>query len=182
MERIAECWPGGCFINLSRAFQYNLTNIYNARNNIYAENIKLKLWMCAQSMALGTRTKFQPENSHKKYDFGNIQMSREANLKDMVRVKEPHGVSRPGVNTELFMSQCLLSVTQIITARKDCITHTITFYFLVCISVLRVVRQKHAYWYQLNLLPEKLCTLLFKSNGIFFCGDKIWCLFLRYRL
>ena len=26
------------------------------------------------------------------------------------------------------------------------------------------------------------CTLLFKSNGIFFCGGKIWCLFLRYRL
>ena len=25
-------------------------------------------------------------------------------------------------------------------------------------------------------------TLLFKSNGIFFCGGKIWCLFLRYRL
>ena len=95
-------------------------------------------------------------NSHKKYDCGNIQMSREANLKDMVRIKEPHGVSRP--NTELFMSQCLLSVTQIITATKDCITHTITPYFLVCISVLRVVRQKHAYWYQLNLLPEKLCT------------------------
>ena len=25
-------------------------------------------------------------------------------------------------------------------------------------------------------------TLLFKSNGIFFCCGKIWCLFLRYRL
>ena len=31
----------------------------------------------------------------------------------------------------------------------------------------------------LNVLNT--CTLLFKSNGIFFCGGKIWCLFLRYR-
>ena len=35
--------------------------IYNARNNIYAEKFKLKLCTCAQSMALGTRTKLQLE-------------------------------------------------------------------------------------------------------------------------
>ena len=53
--------PGGRFTNVSRALQNNLAKIYNARNNIYAENFKLKLCTCAQSMALGTHTKFQPE-------------------------------------------------------------------------------------------------------------------------
>ena len=50
---------GGCFTNVSRALQMNLAKIYNARNHIYSEDIKLKLCTCAQSMALGTRTKFQ---------------------------------------------------------------------------------------------------------------------------
>ena len=40
---------GGCFTNVSRA----------PRNNIHAENFKLKICACAQSHALGTRTKFQ---------------------------------------------------------------------------------------------------------------------------
>ena len=53
--------PGGCFTNVLRALQNNLAKIYNARNNTYAENFKLKLCTCAQSMALGTRTKFQLE-------------------------------------------------------------------------------------------------------------------------
>ena len=53
--------PGGCFTNVSRALQKNLAKIYNARNYIYGENSKLKLCTCAQSMALGTRTKFQLE-------------------------------------------------------------------------------------------------------------------------
>ena len=53
--------PGGCFTNISRALQNNLAKIYKARNNIYAENFKLKLCICAQSMALGTHTKFQLE-------------------------------------------------------------------------------------------------------------------------
>ena len=46
---------------ISRALQNNLAKIHNARNHIYVENFKLKLCMCAQSMALGTRTKFQLE-------------------------------------------------------------------------------------------------------------------------
>ena len=41
--------------------QNNHAKIHNARNPIYSENSKLKLCMCAQSMALGTRTKFQLE-------------------------------------------------------------------------------------------------------------------------
>ena len=53
--------PGGCFTNVSRALQNNLAKIYNARNHIYYENFKLKLCTCAQSMALGTRTKYQLE-------------------------------------------------------------------------------------------------------------------------
>ena len=52
---------GGCFTNVLRALQNNLAKIYNTRNDIYGENFKLKLCTCAQSMALGTRTKFQLE-------------------------------------------------------------------------------------------------------------------------
>ena len=52
---------GGCFTNVSRALQNNLAKIYNASNHIYGENFELKLCTCAQSMALGTRTKFQLE-------------------------------------------------------------------------------------------------------------------------
>ena len=53
--------PGGCFSNVSRALQNDLAKIYNASNHIYGENFKLKRCTCAQSMALGTRTKFQLE-------------------------------------------------------------------------------------------------------------------------
>ena len=52
---------GGCFTNVSRALQNNFAKIYNASNHMYGENFKLKLCTCAQSMALGTRTKFQIE-------------------------------------------------------------------------------------------------------------------------
>ena len=52
---------GVCFTNVSRAPQNNLAKIYKARNDIYSENFRLKLCTCAQSMALGTRTKFQLE-------------------------------------------------------------------------------------------------------------------------
>ena len=52
---------GGCFTYVSRALQNNLAKIHNARNHIYGKNFKLKLCMCAQSMALGTHTKFQLE-------------------------------------------------------------------------------------------------------------------------
>ena len=53
--------PGGCFTDVSRTLQNNLAKIYNARNSIYAENFKLKICTCAQSMALGMRTNFQCE-------------------------------------------------------------------------------------------------------------------------
>ena len=56
--RVSLKEPGGCFTNVSRALQNNLAKIYNARNDIYNENFMLKLCTCAQSMALGTRTKF----------------------------------------------------------------------------------------------------------------------------
>ena len=39
-----------------------LVKIYKVRNHIYGENFKLKLWMCVQSMALGTCTKLQLES------------------------------------------------------------------------------------------------------------------------
>ena len=53
--------PGGCFTNVLRALQNSLAKIYNTRKHIFGENFKLKLCACAQSMALGTRTKFKFE-------------------------------------------------------------------------------------------------------------------------
>ena len=53
--------PGGCFTNVSQAPQNILAKIHNTRNHIYGENFNLKICTCAQSMALGTRTKFQLE-------------------------------------------------------------------------------------------------------------------------
>ena len=53
--------PGVWFTNVSRAIQNDLANIFNARNHIYDGSFKLKLCTCAQSMALGVRTKFQLE-------------------------------------------------------------------------------------------------------------------------
>ena len=56
------CWEtGGCFTNVSRAVQNNISKIYNTRNRIHSDNFKLKLCTCAQSMALGKHTKFQLE-------------------------------------------------------------------------------------------------------------------------
>ena len=52
---------GGCFTNISQALQNKLAKICNARKHIYGENFTLKLCTCAQSMALGTSTKFQLE-------------------------------------------------------------------------------------------------------------------------
>ena len=53
--------PGGCFTNISRALQNNFAKIHNTGNHIYGEIFKLKLCTCAQSHALGTRSKFQLE-------------------------------------------------------------------------------------------------------------------------
>ena len=63
-EYISDCWiqnNWGCFTNVSWALRNNLAKMHNIRNHIYDVNIKLKLWTCAQSMALGTRTKFKLE-------------------------------------------------------------------------------------------------------------------------
>ena len=51
----------GCFTNVSQAPQNILAKIHNTRNHIYGENFNLKICTCAQSKALGTRTKFQRE-------------------------------------------------------------------------------------------------------------------------
>ena len=53
--------PGVCFTNVSRALQDILLKFVYCRNRSSYENFKLKLCKCAQSMALGTRTKFQFE-------------------------------------------------------------------------------------------------------------------------
>ena len=59
--------PGSCFTNILQAFQKNLAKIHNARNPIYGKNLKLKLCMCAQSHALGTRTTFQLDVQFRQY-------------------------------------------------------------------------------------------------------------------
>ena len=58
--------PGGRFTNVSQALQNILSKFVYCRNHTFYENFKLKLCMCAQSkcaqsLALGTRTKFQLE-------------------------------------------------------------------------------------------------------------------------
>ena len=51
----------GVFTNIPQALQNNPVKIYDTRNHIYSDNFVLTFCMCAQSMALGTRTKFQLE-------------------------------------------------------------------------------------------------------------------------
>ena len=67
----------GCFTNVSRALQSNLTKIYNAMIYIYGENFKLKLCTCDQSIVLGTDTNFQLEIVLRNMIFYNTQISRE---------------------------------------------------------------------------------------------------------
>ena len=52
---------GDCFTKVSRALQNILSKFVYCRNRTSYENFQLKLCMCAQSKALGTRTKFQLE-------------------------------------------------------------------------------------------------------------------------
>ena len=52
---------GGCFTNVLRALQDILLKFVYCRNRSSHENFMLKLCTCAQSHALGTRTKFQLE-------------------------------------------------------------------------------------------------------------------------
>ena len=52
---------GGCFTNVSRALQDILSKFVYCRNCTSYENFKLKLCTSAQSLALGTCTKFQLE-------------------------------------------------------------------------------------------------------------------------
>ena len=53
--------PGGCFTNVSRALQNILSIFVHCRNRPSDANFKLTLCTCAQSHALGTRSKFQLE-------------------------------------------------------------------------------------------------------------------------
>ena len=59
--RLSDTGSWGCYTNFARALQNNLAKIHNARNQIYAENFKLILCTCAQSMVLDIRTKCQLE-------------------------------------------------------------------------------------------------------------------------
>ena len=52
---------GGCFTNVLWALQNILLKFVYCRNRTSYENFKLKPCLCAQSHALGTRTKFQLE-------------------------------------------------------------------------------------------------------------------------
>ena len=61
MQHVTVAGPGGCFTNVSRALQHILSKFVYCKNRTSYENFKLKLCMCAQSLALGTRTNFQLE-------------------------------------------------------------------------------------------------------------------------
>ena len=54
--------PGGCFSNVSRALQDNLSTFVYCRNCTSCENFKLELCTCAPNHSLDTLTKFQLEN------------------------------------------------------------------------------------------------------------------------
>ena len=54
---------GGCFTNVSRAFQNNFAKINNAGRHIYGGIFKQKFCTYARGIALGTCTKFQLEFS-----------------------------------------------------------------------------------------------------------------------
>ena len=56
-----QCHPGGCFTNTPQALQKYTHKKYKAGNHLYGESLKPKSCMRAQSMSLGTHTKFQHE-------------------------------------------------------------------------------------------------------------------------
>ena len=63
MRSLGVHMTAGCFINILRALQSNLTKICIAKNHIYGENFKLKLCTCAQSNAKLSREYFgDPRN------------------------------------------------------------------------------------------------------------------------
>ena len=116
--KACQAKPGGCFTNVSRALQNNLAKIYNVRNNIYAENFKLQICTCAQSMSLGTRTHVQVEIIIR-ITISAIHKFRENILKSSRNVSETppwvHLVDTTrmcsvSVNTELSVpALCMLS-------------------------------------------------------------------------
>ena len=57
INAVRNSWE--CFTNISRALQNILSKFVFYRNQASYKNFKLKLYKCAQSMALGTLTKFQ---------------------------------------------------------------------------------------------------------------------------
>ena len=76
----AKLWPDSiiiCFTNILLALQNNLVKIHNARNHIYGENFKLKLYTCAQSHAFGHIYKISAWKSRTKYDSCNTYILRE---------------------------------------------------------------------------------------------------------
>ena len=76
----------------------NLVKIYNARNHIYAENFKLKLCMCAQSIDLVICTPISAWNYQMKYHFWNtkgrvrIRKSKSGEKWNIQLVNDVHGV------------------------------------------------------------------------------------------
>ena len=105
MEKTCTQQPGSCFTNALRALQNNIAKIYNARTHIYGDNFMLELCMCAQSMALGTHTKFQLENLTRSM-ISAIHKFQENNLESSWNVFEttPRHPSHNG-----FMSSWLKS-------------------------------------------------------------------------
>ena len=114
-----EAW--GLFHYRFRALQNNLAKIYNARNDIYVENFKVKLCMRAQSMALGTCT-----------NFGRIFWRARETL-----VKQPPGsmLNAPLINQSTDQAFCPACRTSLIATRFWVI---MICPIIKCLTVLRV--------------------------------------------
>ena len=93
--------PGGCFTNVPRALQHILSKFVCCRNRTSYDHFKLKLCSCAQSHALGTRTKFQLEILTINVITGIVYF-REIILESSQNVSETWGESTSGKSTSWF--------------------------------------------------------------------------------
>ena len=110
--------PGGCFTNVSRALQDFLLKFVYCRNCSSYENFKLKLCTCAQSMALGTRTKFQLEILTINVISGIVYF-REFVLESSRNVSEPTPRASVDMILNLFNGNILVSAPDGLTSLYD---------------------------------------------------------------
>ena len=170
---------GGCFTNLSQTLQNNLAKIHNARSHIYDENFKLKLCMCAQSMALGIRhTKFQLEILIGSTIFA-IHKFRENILESTQNVSE----TTPGLNEMSLMGYYSHEVDLICIPEVNNLQHLVTLDLMYnriqhiakdiknCTNLTRLLLDRN----NLQWLPRQLCQLSHLEE-LSVAGNQLLCL------